>query len=176
MNLLIGILVSAILIVWCFPKKRFWRHQYNIGRANRALDTLCRIRYPGQQFAYLRKLDPFVFEELLLSAFERQGHIAIRNKRYTGDGGIDGKVVINKQPFLVQAKRYKGYIQASHVAEFALLCRQQKCSGLFIHTGKTGKTAYVAQCSTDIKIISGSRLLALLAPVDNASTLSKVAG
>ncbi|MEX6059375.1 restriction endonuclease [Enterobacter hormaechei] len=39
---------------------------------------------------YLRKIDPFVFEELLLEGFEAHGFRTIRNKRYTGDGGIDG--------------------------------------------------------------------------------------
>ncbi|WP_192840691.1 restriction endonuclease, partial [Enterobacter hormaechei] len=45
---------------------------------------------------YLRKIDPFVFEELLLEGFEAHGFRTIRNKRYTGDGGIDGQVIIGK--------------------------------------------------------------------------------
>ncbi len=42
----------------------------------------------GQKIAYLRKIDPFVFEELLLEGFERRGFEVIRNRRYTGDGGL----------------------------------------------------------------------------------------
>ncbi|GIU42875.1 hypothetical protein TUM4438_10450 [Shewanella sairae] len=167
MTTLIYTLITAIVILLCLPVKRFCRHKHNISRANHALDTLSRIPHPGQQFAYLRKLDPFVFEELLLCAYERQGHTAIRNKRYTGDGGIDGQVQINKQTFLVQAKRYHGYIQAAHVTEFALVCRQHKKQGLFIHTGKTGKTAYIARCYGGIEIISGQKLLSLLVPAEN---------
>ncbi|MCS5932703.1 restriction endonuclease [Klebsiella pneumoniae subsp. pneumoniae] len=33
-----------------------------------------------------------MFEELLLEGFEAHGFRTIRNKRYTGDGGIDGQV------------------------------------------------------------------------------------
>ncbi|WP_407233716.1 restriction endonuclease [Escherichia coli] len=32
-----------------------------------------------------------MFEELLLEGFEAHGFRTIRNKRYTGDGGIDGR-------------------------------------------------------------------------------------
>ncbi len=36
-----------------------------------------------QKINYLRKIDPFVFEELLLEGFEAHGFRTIRNKRYT---------------------------------------------------------------------------------------------
>ena len=45
----------------------------------------------GYKIAYLRKIDPFTFEELLLEGFESHGFRTIRNKRHTGDGGIDGR-------------------------------------------------------------------------------------
>ncbi|EPO2651139.1 restriction endonuclease, partial [Klebsiella pneumoniae] len=61
----------------------------------------------GYKIAYLRKIDPFTFEELLLEGFESHGFRTIRNKRYTGDGGIDGQVIIGKHRYLIQAKRYR---------------------------------------------------------------------
>ncbi|MGM8474744.1 restriction endonuclease, partial [Enterobacter hormaechei subsp. steigerwaltii] len=71
-----------------------------------------------QKINYLRKIDPFVFEELLLEGFEAHGFRTIRNKRYTGDGGIDGQVIIGKYRYLIQAKRYRGHIALQHVQEF----------------------------------------------------------
>ena len=55
---------------------------------------------------YLRKINPYVFEELLLLAFERRGMRVIRNSRYSGDGGLDGQVLIDGERWLIQAKRY----------------------------------------------------------------------
>ena len=155
-------LMTTIVVLWCLPTTQFCRHKHNISRAERALETVNLIDSPGQRFAYLRKIDPFVFEELLLCAFKRQGHIIVRNQRYTGDGGVDGQVIIDKQRFLVQAKRYQGYIHAAHVTEFGHVCRQHTLPGLFIHTGKTGKKAQLAKNHGDIQIISGQRLLTLL--------------
>ncbi|HCF30762.1 MAG TPA: hypothetical protein DEV81_27020, partial [Cyanobacteria bacterium UBA11049] len=41
--------------------------------------------------ATLRRLDPYVFEELLLTCCQDQGWEIERNFRYTNDGGIDGR-------------------------------------------------------------------------------------
>lgn len=81
---------------------------------------------PGfpQKIDYLRKIDPFVFEELLLEGFEAHGFRTIRNKRYTGDGGIDGQVIIGKYRYLIQAKRYRGHIALQHVQEFEKLLKR----------------------------------------------------
>lgn len=118
---------------------------------------------PARAFAYLRKVDPFIFEEMILTAFETRGVKVIRNKRYTGDGGIDGRVVLNGAIVLIQAKRYSSHIDAAHVADFARMCDAEGCDGLFIHTGKTGKQARTnARNAQRIEIISGGRLLSLL--------------
>ncbi|MGS6531656.1 restriction endonuclease, partial [Enterobacter hormaechei] len=45
----------------------------------------------AQIINYLRKIDAFVFEELLLEGFEAHGFRTMRIKRYSGDGGIDGQ-------------------------------------------------------------------------------------
>lgn len=157
--LIIGLIVAIVLLLW-WPTQNFCRHRLYIAKANRALNTLNCIHYPGQKFVYLRKMNPFVFEELLLCAYEQQKFRVIRNKRYTGDGGIDGKVVINGQMHLIQAKRYQGYIQAAHVSDFAKICRQRNLPGLFIHTGKTGKSIH--RQYNEVRIISGQALLRLL--------------
>ncbi len=153
------IIISAIKLLkkWLLNK-----HRQNIKKAKKILIKLSSIKNKGSILVYLRKIDPFVFEELLLCAYEQKGFKVIRNKRYTGDGGIDGKVVINGSIYLIQAKRYANHINPKHVESFAEICRKQHCKGLFIHTGKTGAKSYQSTKGL-IDIISGSRLLDLIA-------------
>ncbi|WP_333837407.1 restriction endonuclease [Novosphingobium sp.] len=114
-------------------------------------------------FSRLRAMDALAFEELLLEAFERRGFRIIRNHRYSGDGGIDGQVVIAGRTWLIQAKRYAGAIRPEHVRDFTALCSRHDQPGLFIHTGRTGgQSREVLAGLADIEIISGQRLLALL--------------
>ena len=114
-------------------------------------------------YARFRAMDPLAFEELLLEAFERRGHRVIRNCRYTGDGGVDGEVIIDGIRFLIQAKRYKDAIRPEHVWDFAQLCATRRQRGLFIHTGRTGgMSRAVVDGATGIQIVSGQKLLALL--------------
>lgn len=124
------------------------------------------IRLKGKpadhQMAQLRKVNPFVFEEMVLSAIKKQGHQITRNKRYTGDGGIDGRCVINGVPYLIQAKRYSTHINPAHVQDFARICQRRKTKGLFVHTGKTGAKSRNLARDHKIEMISGQRLLNLL--------------
>ncbi|WP_236616938.1 restriction endonuclease [Sphingobium lactosutens] len=108
-------------------------------------------------------MDPLAFEELLLESFERRGFRVIRNHRYTGDGGIDRKVMIDGAFWLIQAKRYATAIRPEHVSAFNALCRARSCRGLFIHTGRTGPQSRESiDNSSHVEIISGRRLLALV--------------
>ena len=59
---------------------------------------------PPLIYARLRAMDALAFEELVLESFERRGHRVVRNRRYTGDGGIDGQVVIDGR--VVELKKY----------------------------------------------------------------------
>ena len=118
-------------------------------------------------YARLRAMDPLAFEELLLEAFEQRGHRVVRNHRYTGDGGVDGEVVIEGIRFLIQAKRYRDSIRPEHVRAFGELCARQRRPGLFIHTGRTGNLSREAIGATPyVTIISGRTLLALLTGTD----------
>lgn len=85
----------------------------NMRTAKEVYERLKRIQGDNKEariISYLRKIDPFVFEELLLDSFERQGYTILRNERYTHDGGIDGRIYLNGESFLIQAKRYGSYI------------------------------------------------------------------
>ena len=158
---LLAIVGLIAVIKLLLPPKKRWRQKVS----KRALERLQSFDGLPSKLAYLRQIDPFVFEELILDAFERRGCRVKRNKRYTGDGGIDGKLWINKQLYLVQAKRYSGHIKAAHVREFSALCKHHRSKGIFVHTGRTGRLAkeIAAQCP-NVTRVSGERLIQLVTP------------
>lgn len=140
------------------------RHRRYRATARRVLARLPRLCGDGQRLAYLRKINPYVFEELLLLAFERQGYAVIRNTAYSGDGGLDGQVIIEGKTYFIQAKRYGRTITPSHITRFGALLRHHHCDGFFIHTGRTGQLSRVLlQNHPHVYLVSGQKLLALLA-------------
>ncbi|EGK8382452.1 restriction endonuclease [Salmonella enterica] len=151
------------------------RHRRYRAAAARVLQRLPQLGGNGQRLAYLRKINPYVFEELLLLAFERQGYAVIRNPSYSGDGGLDGQVIIGAQKYLIQAKRYGRAITPSHITRFGALLRHHHCQGFFIHTGRTGQLSRaLLQNHPHVHLVSGQKLLALLA--GNAEWLSFLPG
>jgi restriction system protein len=166
--LLIGFLL--LLLVFLFTRRksrRERRHQLYFKKAKRIARKITTFQEPGKNakaLTYLRKINPFVFEEILLLGFQAQGYKVVRNRKYTGDGGLDGKVYDQQGRLIViQAKRYKSYIKLQDVVEFASLVNESKATfGLFIHTGRTGKGVYQHIRYERVKIISGTRLIALV--------------
>lgn len=115
----------------------------------------------ARRIAYLRKLDPLVFEEMVLDAFARRGWVVERNCRYTGDGGLDGKVFQDGDWVGIQCKRYKGAIQSAHVDRFAADLRGFGLSkGYFVHTGRT--PADTKHRQGNVTILSGAELIGFL--------------
>ena len=110
------------------------------------------------QFAYLRKVEPMVFEEMVIQAFANGGFTRKANRQYTGDGGIDGRVWVDDwatvDPYFarrrhtepvggwcgIQCKRYEGPIHREHIRQFPVdLQRAGLVAGFFVHTGTTPK-------------------------------------
>ncbi|EIM8480826.1 restriction endonuclease [Serratia marcescens] len=151
------------------------RHRRYRATGARVLQRLPQLGGDGQRLMYLRKINPYVFEELLLLAFERQGYAVIRNASYSGDGGLDGQVIIGDKKYLIQAKRYGRAITPSHIKSFGALLRHHHCEGFFIHTGRTGQLSRaLLQNHPHVHLVSGQKLLALLA--GNAEWLSFLPG
>lgn len=153
----------AFFLYLFFKPKKNYRHVRNIEKSKKILFKMNEFEGEYKEariFAYLRKIDPYVFEELLLEALLAKGFQIVRNKRYSGDGGIDGKAYYKDQLYYIQAKRYKKYVSLQHLNEFKKVVGDKK--GLFIHTGKTGKDTYSEFKHTNIEIISGQRLINLL--------------
>lgn len=170
-HLWFGGIVIVLILSWSTwsPKLRRalgWRkasHRRRERSAAAVLDKLASIEHFAQKLAYLRKVDPFTFEELILSAFERRGCKVKRNQRYSGDGGIDGRFWIGDQLYLVQAKRYSGHVSRKHVTEFCRLVERRGCRGVFVHTGRTSKAVLdMVGMDERVSIVSGGRLIKLL--------------
>lgn len=138
--------------------------------AYKVLKKVNSLKNSGQVITYLRKIDPFVFEEVILNVLDKRKDISItRNEKYTGDGGIDGRFTKylnsglkrNPHEYIIQAKRYKSYINPSHIIDFQNKIDDDKIAkyGLFVHTGKTGRKAMEAIRHCDkVLLISGEKL------------------
>lgn len=161
--------VVAMMIMYKLLNKEKRSHKWRYKSANRAFKLLKGFQNEAQVMIYLRKVDPFVFEEILLVAISQNKNCKIiRNDKYTGDGGIDGRFIYNengkKYLYLVQAKRYSSYINNQDILLLSKKVAEEKAyKGLFIHTGKSGKGAWgnVMQLN-NIEIISGNKLLNLV--------------
>lgn len=138
-------------------------HRYRIKSAGKTIQKISDIRGRdnGETFArrigYLRNIDPMVFEEMVLDAFQRDGYTIQRNARYTGDGGLDGRVHMDGGWWAIQCKRYRNAVHTEHIYNLREDALRVGCiGGVFVHTGKTPKGAkYAAQ---GITVISGKRL------------------
>ena len=169
------IFLAAIFLLFLFLAGKLVRRRYFGRRANRhrkfiktgnkvlkKLDGFDGERSAAQKIVYLRQINPLVFEELLLSAFEKKGWRVRRNKSYTGDGGFDGEVWDGSTHYLIQAKRYQEHIKRLHLEDFAALCKKNRTRGLFIHTGKTGKGLLQEFSRQGVEIVSGEKLVSLV--------------
>lgn len=126
------------------------------------LKKLEQIEHSGAVINYLRKIDSDLFEEVILSRLEKSNLSIRRNKKYTGDGGIDGWVKLPQFGWApIQAKRYAGHIQAQHMRSFGDVIKEQKSkTGIFVHTGRTGSGAFNE--SNGILVMSGSGLASFI--------------
>tara|TARA_R110002072_G_scaffold301723_1_gene482157 strand:- start:13422 stop:14021 length:600 start_codon:yes stop_codon:yes gene_type:complete len=155
---------TGFFICWLTAKPV--RHAWRIRKADWVLKRIKELSSesgPAAQFGFLRSkaVDPFTFEEAILSALKNRKIKIKRNHRYTGDGGIDGTAWWNGKLILIQAKLYSGHITPKHVKEFDILCKKRRAHGLFVHSGKTGPGSW-KHINQTLDIVSGGRLLKLL--------------
>lgn len=137
------------------------RHQQYIRQANLVLKQLRsgEVQLP-KAIAILRKMNPYAFEELLLTCCQERGWEIERNFKYTGDGGLDGRVTIGGKLYLIQAKRYCGYINPKHIRDFYKVIQGEEAhGGFFIHSGRTGELSKELLREYRISLLSGQRLV-----------------
>nr|WP_315419671.1 restriction endonuclease [uncultured Pedobacter sp.] len=166
-GIIIGILILSFLPYFYIRSSvKQKRHKRNISNGEKIILKLRSFNgeFKNQRIlTYLRKVNPYVFEELVLTALEQKNHIIHRNKSYSGDGGIDGIVFNANKRLLIQVKRYQGNIKSSHLSDFNNLIQQNGAhGGYFIHTGKTSAKSYQNFKGTQIEIISGQKLIDLI--------------
>lgn len=160
--MLLSLLIMLILAIPAYIYGRgLRRHAVKLKQAKKVFKKIQEIKSFPQTIAYLRKIDPYVYEELILHALKQTGYRVKRNKRYSGDGGIDGKVWVNGKLHYVQAKRYSKYINKAHVQEFNHITKRDKVGGLFIHSGITGKGSK-SEVSSNVQMISGEKMVNLV--------------
>ncbi|QIR16498.1 restriction endonuclease [Shewanella aestuarii] len=154
------LMMGTIYLKFDISKDKRWR----IESSKSALSKLKGFESPAQVFAYLRRMDPFTFEELLLTSINRNSFVKIeRNSKYTGDGGIDGRFYINGKLFLIQAKRYKGYVKTADIEYLHEKALELNAAGaLFVHTGKTRSVAFSKYTNGKIFIVSGHAMCTLI--------------
>lgn len=145
------------------PALRHWRKTRRAERALEAIRSFEGDNVIPRVLAYLRKIDPFVFEELLLTALDEAGYEIRRNWRYSGDGGIDGRLKdAEGNKIIIQAKRYAGYVKPADVETFAQTVDRSDASyGVFVHTGRTGPKSHWKK-GKNVVLISGNHLVRLL--------------
>ncbi|PSU19829.1 hypothetical protein CTM97_18605 [Photobacterium phosphoreum] len=145
------------------------KHKRNIEMADKVILRLAEIEYDGQRINYLKKINPYVFEEFVLTMFEVDGYKIKRSESYSGDGGYDGEVfrkpvssnrifTTRMERILVQSK----HIKRDHVNGFILLCAKEKCPGYFVHCGKTPLELFHHALKHNVRIISGYALLRMI--------------
>ena len=161
----IAVLILVKLVSYLLHRYYFSRHARYIRKADKILlliKSMATEDYGRAKiFSYLRKISPYVFEEMVLTAIQNKGYTITRSKSYSGDGGIDDQCKINGEIYLIQSKRYKGHINRKHLLAFDRLWHSKDVFGLFVHTGKTGAKSH-SKHFYNIDMISGDRLLKLL--------------
>lgn len=150
-----------------------WRHLYQIRQAKKILNKIKEIsltnNYQGKIINYLRKINPYVFEEMILTVIENSNIRIYRNKKYSGDGGIDGKFKIKQGKVIIQCKRYKSFINTKDVIELSNKVKNDKYYlGIFVHTGKTNDASkQIMRNEKNIIFLSGDKLINFLINKEN---------
>lgn len=164
--------VAIVVVSVAFDEQMRWknkakkRHHRNVKKAEKVKAEVKAHILAGdtkKAFYILRyRTSPYVFEELVLSAFSEMGAKIKRNERYSNDGGIDGRVFLFGREWLIQSKRYSSYVKKEHIESHEALCNRKDKLGIFVHTGKTGESSLRAK-NRRVVIVSGGTLLALIA-------------
>lgn len=153
------LIITLIILIYCFTRSK-GKHHLKIKKSKVILQKIKELD-PQFRISYLRKIDAYVFEELILTTLQLKGFVIKRNARYSGDGGIDGFFQYNGKTWLIQAKRYQNSIKPEHVRDFVKVANDLGCGGIFVHTGRTPESVkrFISQNgNSDIQIISGKRL------------------
>jgi restriction system protein len=154
------VVTSLLLWMYDFLFSKHEKYRRMAKRQYRRIQAV--INTPPDAFHIMRKMNPLVFEELVVYAISRKRHWkAWHGDRYSGDGGIDGYARYRGRKYYIQDKRYSGVINPQHVKSFAAILSRDRVMGIFVHTGRTGKGSQETR-SGRMVFVSGNRLLELM--------------
>ncbi len=138
-------------------RRQFLQKQEQLAQTKEA--EFQRIREVGA----LRKVDPYSFEMLCASLYEKMGWSTWVTPK-TGDGGIDAVIERGQERRILQCKRLRsGKVGVGPVRDlFGVIQSEDVAGGILITT--TGFTAGAAGWATgkNIELIDGASLVALL--------------
>lgn len=173
------------LIIWCFLKSisymytffsticTFLLSKYRSAKGSQswqcnqiAIKNLYKLRNKYNSYHYnkcllqIRKINPYLFEEIIIHLFIRQNYKLVFKNQYSRDGGVDGK--IKKwwgRKYIIQTKRHKGYLRMTDIDNFLLTMEKHKVKyGFFIHTGLVSNKI-IKQIPRNITLLYGKKLV-----------------
>lgn len=144
---------------WIYWMSR--RHRRNIRNAKNVLSKIRSFEHDGQIIAYLKKINPYVFEEMVVQLFKEAGYLIWLTPSYSGDGGVDGKVFHPAVGWCrIQSKRYGKAIRTQHVHDFIAVVGKRH--GFFVHSGTSTDDIRALLRGTRVRMLSGAQLVRVI--------------
>lgn len=155
--------IAFFVIIFFGKSKKNKKHSKNIKAASKSLKKIKKMIRGGKAelvFPYLQKsVCPYVFEELVLTSFKQYGAKIYRSNSYSGDGGVDGAIKLRGDKYLIQSKKYTGYVKAADTQRHVNICSRRKVKGFFIHCGISGRKSISNVSDSPVLIICGDKLI-----------------
>ena len=116
----------------------------------------------------LKQTTPTGFEHLCGRLLREYNFVDIEVTKRSHDGGIDGKAILQLNPFVnmsvyFQCKKYEGTVPIGHIREFIGVLETEKHGvdkGIFITTGSFPSPAYeLERKNTKLELIDGEKLV-----------------
>jgi restriction system protein len=122
----------------------------------------------------LKSLSWREFEELVGEAYRRQGYFVLENPGEGADGGIDLRLRKDGRKVYVQCKHWKRNVGVKVVRELYGVVKAQKAfKGVIVTSGNFSADAERFAHGKEIELVDGTRLLELVADVQNEQQSQK---
>ena len=122
----------------------------------------------------LKSLSWREFEELVAEAYRRQGYFVLENPGEGADGGVDLRLRKDGKKVYVQCKRWKRNVGVKVVRELYGVVKAQKAAkGIIVTSGTFSSDAERFAKGKEIELVDGTRLLDLVADVQNKPQTQK---
>ena len=112
---------------------------------------------------HLRRMDPYVFEELVLWVYKRHGWEVVPTPR-SGDHGVDGFISRDGKRYAIQCKRYSKKVGEPAIHSLhGVVTKELANGGYLITTGEfTDEAVQWARATGAITLVSGRDLLLMI--------------